>query len=147
MQPAKQKLDSWAASKQNAAKVGEIEAALTRWTLGEWIYPEFLKELDPHTNGIWEVRVTAPGNHVRLVCSFACQDTLVIDDVYTRKHLQDYGSENWKNAINNAKYRWDQHFRGLKRLIALEEKAYVSAKCSGLGFSTQRQIGNDSKEK
>lgn len=85
-------------------------AALTRWTLGERIYPEYIKRLDPPPPEIWEIRVTAPRPQWRLFCLFPAMDTLIVTRCHSRSLLGRKGSAEWKRAMTDTAAQWSSLF-------------------------------------
>ena len=93
---------------------GAIEAALTRWTAGNWIYGDtrgrFLFRLGSPAPEIWEVRVTEPDVQARLFGRFAEPDTLILSKFHTRPYLGKKGSAAWNGAIAAAVVAWESAF-------------------------------------
>jgi len=91
---------------------GDIEAALTLWTVGDRVYndargrPAFLKRLKAPPPEVWEIRVTNPSPQWRIFGRFAEQDTFVATDVRTRGPLRDGDSRAWVNACNQCVADW-----------------------------------------
>lgn len=116
---------------------GEIEAVLTAWTLGEYLFDNgrggagFIKDLKPPPPEIWEIRVTNPSPQVRIFGRFAEPDNLVVVDMYTRGLLGKAGSRAWKSACDNCKADWESMFldfepySGSKGLVS----EYITENC------------------
>src|ERR1700724_2916097 len=90
---------------------GFIEAALTRWVLGNRIFGDqrkgrFLDRLHPPPPEIWEIRVTEPVVQARLFGRFAEPDTLILTNFHTRGHLKDKGSQAWGTAMADCAQAW-----------------------------------------
>lgn len=125
-------------SSSSAANVlvgrGQLEAALTRWTLGDRVYGDahghcFLKRLNPPPPEIWEVRVTESVVQARLFGRFAAQDTLILTKFHTRPYLGDEGSREWAEAMTGCETAWNKLFGGVQPLIATTIHQYVSENC------------------
>lgn len=127
--PAQLDFDNVNSAVNKVCGQGEIAAALTRWTLGERVYSQFLKPLDPPPPEIWEIRVTAPKGKVRLICRFAEPDTLIFTKFYTRDFLGPYGSQGWKSASKNCGNTWKLLFGNLSPFSATSIHEYVTEKC------------------
>lgn len=94
---------------------GKIEAAFTRWTLGERVYADgkkakFLKRLESPPPEIWEIRVTEPHVQARIFGRFAAADAFVVTQIHTRQLLGKKGSKPWKDACSNCVAQWDKLF-------------------------------------
>jgi hypothetical protein len=90
---------------------GHIEAALTKWVLGERIYEGFLKRLKPPpVADIWEIRVVQPTPQWRVFALFACPNTLIIYRSHTRGFLDKKGSAAWKSAMKGSAQFWAEIF-------------------------------------
>jgi hypothetical protein len=108
---------------------GHIRAALTRWVNEQRVYQGFLKPLKPPPRDIWEIRVTPPKNHVRLIGCFAVPNTLVLTKFYTRAHLGPYGSPAWKSAMGNCAHAWNSLFPSIAPFWAKTIAEYVTENC------------------
>jgi len=114
---------------------GFIEAALTRWTLGDQIYADspkkgrFLKRLEPPPPEVWEVRITEPVVHARLLGRFAVADTLILMKFYTRRLLGDKGSKDWQAAMSFVDTKWSALFPGIPLFQGNSIHDYVTENC------------------
>jgi hypothetical protein len=111
-----------------------VEAALTRWTLGERVYGNrrggrFLKRLDPPPSEIWEIRVTEPTPQARLLGRFAEPDTLILTKFFTRGLLGDKGSQAWQNAMQECELSWNTLFAGTPPFSGNRIHVYVTENC------------------
>jgi len=96
---------------------GAIEAALTAWTLGDYLPDNgnggagFIKRLEPPPPEIWEIRVTHPAPQARIFGRFAEPDTLIVTDMCTRELLKKKGSRAWQKACADCATEWASLFR------------------------------------
>jgi hypothetical protein len=111
-----------------------IEAALTRWTLGEKVYSDergrcrFLCRLEPPPEEIWDIRVTEPRPQARLFGRFAEPDTLVVTKFHTRSYLGDKGSANWQQAMVACETKWRSLFGDIL-FVGTNIHEYVTGNC------------------
>jgi hypothetical protein len=113
---------------------GYVEAALTRWAVGDLVYGDkrkgrFLARLDPPPPEIWEIRVTDPVVQARLLGRFAEPDTFILTKFYTRQLLGDYGSSAWNSAMTECQATWNQVFGGIPPFAATSIHDYVTENC------------------
>jgi hypothetical protein len=114
---------------------GYIDAALTRWTLGDRVYADekgkcrFLCRLAPLPPEIWDIRVTEPIVQARLFGRFAEPDTLILTKFHTRQMLGKNGSPGWKNAMNACAATWDALFGSQSPFMGATIHDYVTGNC------------------
>lgn len=113
---------------------GFIDAALTKWTLGERVHSDgkagrFLKDLEPPPPEVWEIRVTEPTVQARLISRFAQPDTLILMKFYTRRLLGKKGSPEWKRATQNCETQWNKLFPDHPPFSAQSISEYVTENC------------------
>ena len=112
---------------------GFVEAAMTRWVLGERVYGlrrgEFLDRLRPPPPEVWEIRVTAPTPQVRLFGRFCEIDTLILTNFHTRSFLGKKGSAGWKTAMKTCVEHWEKCLAGLPLHTGNTIGDYVSENC------------------
>jgi hypothetical protein len=109
---ARRKLDDPSSAVSVLVGRGKIEAALTRWTLGNQIYGDgkkarFLKRLEAPPPEVWEIRITEPNAQARLFGRFALPDTMILTDFHTRHLLGKRGSSQWKSACQGCVDQWN----------------------------------------
>jgi hypothetical protein len=114
---------------------GMIEAALTKWTLGETVYGDrkggrFLKRLDPPPPEIWEIRLTEPTVQARLFCRFAEPDALILTHMHTRRYLGDRGSPEWLKSMADCATAWDALFPSSLPFSGKGIADYVTENCN-----------------
>lgn len=91
---------------------GAIEAELTAWTVGDYLYDNgrggagFIKKLEPPPPEIWEIRVTHPAPQARIFGRFAEPDTFVATTMHTRDYLGGKGSRTWVDTCNQCAADW-----------------------------------------
>jgi hypothetical protein len=91
---------------------GAIEAALTQWTVGDYLYdnghggPGFIKRLVAPPPEIWEIRVTHPAPQARIFGRFAEPDTFIATTMHTRSYLGSKGSGAWISTCNQCAADW-----------------------------------------
>lgn len=113
---------------------GDIEAAMTQWTLGGRVYGDrkkcrFLCRLKAPPPEIWEMRVTAPIVRWRLFGRFAEPDTLILTKFHTRQMLGRKGSPVWKAAMLACTAEWDQLFGSVLPFSGASIHDYVMENC------------------
>jgi hypothetical protein len=113
---------------------GHIEAALTRWTLGDRVYGDakkcrFLCRLKPPPPEVWDIRVTEPIVQGRLFGRFAEPDTLILTKFHTRSMLGKMGSPNWISAMNSCQATWAGLFGNLPPYSGTTIHDYVTENC------------------
>lgn len=113
---------------------GYIEAALTRWVLGDLVYGDrqrgrFLVRLDEPPPEIWEVRVTEPVVQARLFCRFIEPDTLIFMKFHTRAHLGKKDSTAWQDAMDACATKWGELFPQRLPFTGAAIHDYVTEKC------------------
>lgn len=113
---------------------GALEAALTRWTLGDRVYGDahghsFLKRLTPPPPEIWEVRVTESVVQARLFGRFAEPDTLILNKFHTRRYLGDEGSQEWNEAMAECESTWNEMFGVTQPFSGVVISDYVTENC------------------
>jgi hypothetical protein len=110
---------------------GFLEAAMTRWVLGERIYGNrrrgtFLDRLESPPPEVWEIRITEPITQARLFGRFAERDTLILTRFHTRGLLGDKGSQAWRYAMKECVDTWNELFPGFSPHSGATINAYVS---------------------
>jgi hypothetical protein len=70
----------------------------------------FLKRLEGERGEIWEIRQVAPKPGIRILGGFAEQDVFVGLVWRYRPPLDDYGSAEWREAIQTCKHTWRRLF-------------------------------------
>lgn len=91
---------------------GAIEAALTAWTVGDYLYDNgrrgagFIKRLEAPPPEIWEIRITHPAPQARIFGRFAEPDTFIAMTMHTRSYLKKKGSHAWINTCNRCAADW-----------------------------------------
>lgn len=113
---------------------GFVEAAFTRWTLGERVYGDkkggrFLKRLAAPPPEIWEIRVTEPVVQARLFGRFARPDTLILTALHTRQMLGKKGSQPWFAACSACVAEWNKIFAGFAPWTGTSVGDYVTENC------------------
>lgn len=113
---------------------GYIEGALAHWVTGGLVYSSrrkggFLKRLAPPPPEVWEIRVTEPVVHARLLGRFAAPDVLIVSKMHTRRLLGDKGSPEWSAAMSNSVRQWETMFGDLQPFSADHIHAYVTSNC------------------
>lgn len=114
---------------------GHIEAALTRWTLGDRVYADannrcrFLCRLEPPPPEIWDIRVTEPIVQARLFGRFAEPDTLILTKFHTRQMLGKKNSPVWKNALVVCETEWIKLFGTSLPFVGSNIHDYVTENC------------------
>ena len=113
---------------------GFIEAALTRWTVGDRVFGEkrrgrFLCRLEEPPPEIWEIRVTEPVVQCRLLGRFAEPDTLILMKFYTRRVLGSKGSLQWSAGMMLCEEIWNELFPGTAPFSAGTIHEYVTENC------------------
>ena len=113
---------------------GYIKAALTKWTLGEWVQGNrkrgtFLHRLCPPPPEIWEIRVTEPLVRARLLGRFADPDTLILTRFHTRGLLGDKGSVGWAAAMTHCVDTWQDAFGVQPPFSGTTIHDYVTENC------------------
>jgi hypothetical protein len=109
---------------------GFVEAALTRWVIGDRIYKGFLKRLRPPPAEIWEIRITQPTPQWRMFMRFACADTVVISKTYSRGLLGKEGSKAWTDAMGECDACWKATFGDVTPYVMGNRAAeYVTENC------------------
>ncbi len=110
---------------------GYIEAALTKWVLGERIYEGFLKRLKPPpVSDIWEIRVVEPNPKWRVFMLFACPDTIIVYRSHTRGHLGNRGSKAWMDAMKGTAQFWHETFGRIPHFDGGDRSCdYVTENC------------------
>lgn len=95
---------------------GEIEVAMTHWTLGELVYadddgnPKFLKRLEGPPPEIWNIRVTESDVQARLFCRFLEPNALIVTKIVPRSDLSQggkYSAKKWNKAMNDCLNDWN----------------------------------------
>lgn len=114
-------------------KRGPIEAALTKWVLGEWINGDrkgrFIRDLSPPPPEVWEIRVTEPIVQARLIGRFPEPDTLVLTSFHTRNSLGDKGSKAWFDAMKDCVDQWEAFSPQLPLFDASTIHEYILDNC------------------
>jgi hypothetical protein len=113
---------------------GYVEAAFTRWTLGERVYGDeaggrFLKRLAAPPPEIWEIRVTEPIVQARIFGRFACPDTFIVTASHTRQMLGRKGSQGWVAACSACVGEWNSIFAGTAPFAGVKISDYVTENC------------------
>ena len=120
---------------------GEIEAALTLWTVGDRIYnnakrqPGFLKRLESPPPEVWAIRITNPNPQLRVFGRFAEPDTFVAMDIYTRQYLGRKKSKAWKNACAQCVFDWRELFPQYEPFIGRRVSDYVTENCDDFALA------------
>jgi len=121
---------------------GKIEAALTYWVTGGWIYGDrttrFLRDLCPPPPEVWEVRVRDPSVQVRLLGRFAELNTLILTAFHTRGHLAGKGSKVWTDAMEDCIQQWGAFSPALPVFSAESIHQYVTENCSDFPIKEYR---------
>lgn len=110
---------------------GYVEAAMTRWVLGERLYGTnkrgtFLDRLEKPPPEIWEIRVTEPIAQGRLFGRLAERDTLILTNFHTRGFLGKKGSHGWRTALDTCVSQWNGAFGIIPPLTGSIIDEYVS---------------------
>lgn len=109
---------------------GFVEAALTRWVLGDPIYKGFLKRLRPPPADIWEIRVTQPTPQWRVFMRFAYADTIIVMKTYSRGLLGQEGSKAWNGAMIECEAFWKEIFATCPPFVRGDRSVeYVTENC------------------
>lgn len=114
---------------------GYIEAALTAWTVGDYLYDNgrggagFIKRLEPPPPEIWEIRITYPSPFVRIFGRFAEPDTFIATDMHTREFLGPKGSVAWNQACQACDAEWHRLFPSDPPLQGSIVADYITENC------------------
>jgi hypothetical protein len=116
-----------------------VDAAFTRFVLGDRVYKGFLDRLEPPRDEIWEIRVTAPRPQWRVLGRFAEPDTFVATGCFARDRLGRKGSDEWEAAIADCVAQWAALFPGLDPHTAPAIDRYVTENCDDFALNPPRR--------
>jgi hypothetical protein len=117
--------------------LGEVEAAMAHWTLGDLVYadgrgePSFLKRLEEPPPEVWNIRVTQPRTQVRLFGRFVEPDALIVTHAVLRGDLSRKGRRSpkkWTAVMNACVASWNGLGLGAP-FAGASVHAYVTENC------------------
>jgi len=92
--------------KVESKRYAEIRADLQVFISSPIIVPDYIKQLDPPREGIWEIKCTSICPQIRAFGMFAKKDIFICTNYEDRDVLDEFGSEEWKNEVRRAKSVW-----------------------------------------
>lgn len=115
---------------------GPIEAAFTKWVLGDRVYGDryrrFIRDLCPPPPEVWEIRVTEPIVQVRIIGRFPEPDTFIATELYTRNFLGDKGSQAWSEAMQDCEAQWNSFSPVLPVFCGRSIHDYIQENCDDI---------------
>lgn len=87
-------------------RVGELQADLERFVVGDPIDPKYLFLLYPAHKKVWEIRSTGSNPSIRVLGLFADKDVFVATNFALRAELGGWQNRAWKEVKREAKAKW-----------------------------------------
>ena len=119
---------------ETAIRMGRLRQDLDHFTEGGLILIArgknngcYLKQLNPHSDEIWEIRSRDPKPSLRLLGSFGETDVFIGLQLVERGELGGYQSQQWKIAIRQCKAEWRRLFLTYPRFTGEWPHDYVQS--------------------
>lgn len=93
-----------------AERYAQLIAAMERFVWDENLPPNYLKPLQPKSDGLWEIRNRKPKPSIRVFGMFLIKDIFVCTAMSERKPLGEKGSFEWKQITRYARAEWNRLF-------------------------------------
>lgn len=106
-----------------AERYAQLIAAMERFVWDPNLPPNYLKWLDPKSDGLWEIKNRKPQPSIRVFGMFLLKDLLICTAISEREALGAKGSFAWKQIIHYARTEWNRLFT-VKPIIGDHDSVY-----------------------
>jgi len=91
-------------------RFAELEADLVAFLINSAIHKDYLKQLSPPSEGVWEIRCHADEPTIRVFGQFPAKNLFVAMSARYRADLGNSDDPNWKYEIKQARHTWKKLF-------------------------------------